>query len=108
MLSGMLERNDHGQAALEFYDKRRRWLDYVCELDVSDRAFRVGYWLAKKMNGKDQCCWYEHRSIARILSMSVDKVARAISELEDRNVLIVVRAHRKPNTYFIRLPYDLS
>lgn len=104
----MLNRNDNGEAALEFYEKRRRWLDYMCELDVSDRAFRVGYWLAKKMNGKDQCCWYEHRSIAKRLGMSVDKVARAILELEDRNVLIVVRTHRKPNSYSIRLPYDIS
>lgn len=104
----MLKRNDNGEAALEFYEKRRRWLDYVCELDVSDRAFRVGYWLAKKMNGKDQCCWYEHRSIAKRLHMSVDKVARAILELEDRNILIVMRTHRKPNSYSIRLPYDIS
>ncbi|WP_165358242.1 helix-turn-helix domain-containing protein [Mesorhizobium sp. Pch-S] len=103
----MLIRNDNGEAAAAFYDKRRRWLDYVCELDeLSDRAFRVGYWLAKRMNGRDQCCWYQHDQIAKILGMSVDKVARAIQELEGRGVLIVVRTHRKPNSYSIRLPFE--
>lgn len=103
----MLNRNDNGEAAAAFYDKRRRWLDYVCELDgLSDRAFRVGYWLAKRMNGRDQCCWYQHDQIAKILGMSVDKVARAILELEGRGVLIVVRTHRKPNSYSIRLPFE--
>jgi hypothetical protein len=105
----MLPRNDNGEAAAAFYDKRRRWLDIVCEMDgLSDRAFRVGYWLAKRMNGQDQCCWYQHDQIGRVLGISVDKVARGIAELEDRNVLIVVREHRKPNCYYIRLPFDLA
>lgn len=104
----MLKRNDNGEAAAAFYDKRRRWLDYVCVLDgLSDRAFRVGYWLAKRMNGDDQCCWYQHDQIGKILGMSVDKVARAILELEARGVIIVVRTHRKPNSYSIRLPFEV-
>lgn len=103
----MLKRNDDGQAASAFYDKRRRWLDYLCELDgVSDRAFRIGFWLAKRMNGEDQCCWHQHATIAKALDVSVDTVARAIADLETRGVLIVVREHRKPNTYYIRLPFD--
>jgi hypothetical protein len=103
----MLQRNDNGEAAAAFYDKRRRWLDYICELDgLSDRAFRVGFWLAKRMNGNDQRCWYQHDQIAKILNISVDKVARAVLELETRGVLIIVRKHRQPNNYYLRLPFD--
>ena len=102
-------RNENGDAAAAFYDKRRRWLDYVCEYSgASDRAFRVGYWLAKKMNGQNQSCWYRHAQIAAALDMSDDKVARAVLELEEKNLLIVVRTHRQANTYHIRLPYDLG
>lgn len=102
-------RNDHGEAAAAFYDKRRKWLDFICEMDaLTDRAFRVGYWLAKRMNGRDQCCWYGIKEIGKRLAMSEDKVLRAIAELEEEGVLIVVREHRKPNSYSIRLPYDLG
>jgi len=97
---------DDPLSAADFYDMRRRWLDYICEVDrLSDRAFRVGYWLAKRMNGEDQKCWYTHKQIAKILSMSQDTVARAIAELEHEGVLVVVRNHRKPNIYSIRLPF---
>lgn len=105
----MLQRNDNGEAAAAFYDKRRRWLDFVCEMDgLSDRAFRVGFFLAKRMDGQKQHCYYRHDQIGKRLGMSVDKVARAILELEDRCVLIVVRTHRQPNSYSIRLPFDLG
>ncbi len=105
----MLKKNDSGEAAAAFYDKRRKWMDYVCEMpDLSDRAFRVGYWLAKRMNGDDQCCWYGIKEIAKRLSMSEDKVLRAIAELEGERVLIVHREHRKPNVYYIKLPFDFG
>jgi hypothetical protein len=105
----MLNRNDNGEAAAAFYDKRRKWLDFTCELSgLSDRAFRVGHWLAKKMNGRDQCCWYTHAQIAKGLGISQDKVIRAIAELEGEGVLIVVKEHRKPNHYYIRLPFELG
>lgn len=106
---GMLKRNDNGDSAAAFYDKRRKWLDYICEVDaLSDRAFRVGYWLAKKMNGSNQCCWYTHKQIAKALAISEDKVIRAVAELVDENVMIIVKEHRKPNVYYIRLPFDLG
>lgn len=102
-------KNENGEASAAFYDKRRRWIDYICERDdLSDRAFRIGHWLAKKMNGDDQRCWYAHKQIARAMRVSDDKVARAILELEDAGVLIVNRNHRKSNSYSIRLPFDLS
>lgn len=103
----MLKRNDSGEAAAAFYDKRRKWLDYVCELDtLSDRAFRVGYWLAKRMNGDDQCCWFTQKQIAKRLRWSADKVIRAVAELEHEGVMVVIKDHRKPNIYYIRLPFD--
>ncbi len=103
----MLKINDDGQSAAAFYDKRRKWLDFICEMDaLSDRAFRVGYWLAKRMNGDDQSCWYGIKEIAKRLSMSEDKVLRAVAELEGEGVLIVVREHRKSNVYYIRLPFE--
>jgi len=107
MYVGMNLKNDDGQAAAAFYDKRRKWLDFICEMDgLSDRAFRVGYWLAKRMNGSDQCCWYGMKEISKRLTMSEDKVLRAVAELEERGVMIVVREHRKSNSYFIRLPFE--
>ncbi|NTE87239.1 helix-turn-helix domain-containing protein [Agrobacterium rubi] len=107
MYVGMNLKNDDGQAAAAFYDKRRKWLDFICVMDgLSDRAFRVGYWLAKRMNGQDQSCWYGVKEIAKRLSMSEDKVLRAVAELEEEGVLIVVREHRKSNVYYIRLPYE--
>lgn len=102
-------RNDNGEGAAAFYDKRRRWLDLICEMgEVDDRAFRVGYWLAKRMNGKDQCCWYTQAQIGKQLGISADKVIRAITTLENAGVMIVVREHRKPNFYHIRMPFDFS
>lgn len=100
-------RNDNGEAAAAFYEKRRKWLDYACALgSLSDRAFRVGYWLAKKMNGNNQCCWYTIKQISTHLGISHDTVIRATAELEDEGILVVVRSHRKPNVYYIRLPFE--
>ncbi len=104
----MLKRNDNGEAAAAFYAKRREWTDMLCELDkLSDRAFRVGFWLSRRMDSKEYC-YYRHDQIGKALGMSVDKVARAIQELEDKSVLIVVRSHRKPNEYSIRFPYGFD
>lgn len=102
-------RNDNGDAAAAFYDKRRKWIDFTCEMtSLPDRAFRVGHWLAKKMNGQDQCCWYTIDEIARRLGVKKRTVIRAIAELEDAGVMVIVREHRKPNVYYIRLPFDLG
>lgn len=105
----MLQRNDNGEAAAAFYDKRRKWLDFICDLSgVDDRAFRVGYWLAKRMNGNDQCCWFAIKTIAKAMGISQAKVMRAVATLENQGVMVVVREHRKPNVYYIQLPFDLG
>ena len=106
MLVVMLRRNDDGQAAIEFYDKRRLWADYVStHLGVSDRAFRVGWWLSRKMNGDDQCCWYSVPRIAKEMHRSERYVQRAIAELIAANVLLVIPEKRGPNTYYLHAPF---
>lgn len=108
-ISAMDMRNDNGESAAAFYDKRRKWLDFICEApSLSDRAFRIGYWLAKRMNGDDQCCWYTIGQVVRQMRVSKATVIRALAELEDEGVLVVVRTHRKPNVYYIRLPFDFG
>lgn len=102
----MLKHNDNGEAAAEFYDKRRRWAEYVCARDdVSDRAFRVGYWLSRRMNGEDQCCWYSKARVAKEMGRSVRYVQYGISELRAKKLLLVIEEEGKPSTYKIRAPF---
>lgn len=104
--SGMLKRNDDGQAAAEFYDRRRMWAEYLSTHDgVSDRGFRVGFWLSRRMNGEDQCCWYTVPRIAKEMGWSERAVRYAISDLISANVLIVVPEKGKANRYYIHLPF---
>lgn len=102
----MLKRNDNGEAALEFYEKRQRWADYVStHAEVSDRGFRVGWWLSRKMNGEDQCCWYSVPTIAKRMGRSQRYIQYAIRELQDANVLLVIASKGKPNSYFLHAPF---
>lgn len=99
------EANDN-EAALEFYEKRRRWADYVLtHKKVSDRAFRLGFWLSRRMNGDDRCCWYSVPRIALELGRSVSYVNRGLAELRAANVIVVVEEKGKPNTYYIHAPF---
>jgi hypothetical protein len=103
--SGMLS-NDNGEAALEFYDKRRKWAEFaVTHEGLSDRGFRVGYWLSKRMNGDDQCCWYTIPRMAREIGKSERYVQYAIADLIEAKLLLVVRERGKPNTYYLRAPF---
>jgi len=106
----MLKRNDdyesEDQQAAAFYDARRKWIDLVLEHpSVSHATARVGVWLAKKMNGKDQCCWWSVGRIAKILHMSTKTVTQATTELDALGLMLVVRKKGKGNTYFIRAPF---
>lgn len=103
----MLNQNDNGEAAAAFYDKRRKWMDFICEMDrVSHATFRVGYWLARKMNGEDQCCWWSVGQIAKQVGVSTKTVTEATAELEALGLMLVVRKKGRGNTYFIRLPFE--
>jgi hypothetical protein len=105
---GMTRKKELSPDAIAFYDLRRVWIDYVCECSaISDSAFRIGHWIAKRMNHDDKCCWYSIAQIAKALDVSPRKVMRAVAELENERVLLVVRKHRKSNSYHIRLPFDL-
>lgn len=105
----MLKRNDNGEAAAEFFDKRRQWRSYLStRADLSDRGFRVGYWLSDRMNGNDQCCWYTVGRVAHEMGKSKSYVNRAIAELRAKNVVLVIEEKGKPNTYFLHAPFFLT
>ncbi|MCD1645288.1 helix-turn-helix domain-containing protein [Aurantimonas coralicida] len=102
----MLKRNDDGQSALEFYEKRRLWAEYCStHPDVSDRAFRVGYWLSRRMNGDDQCCWYSVPRIAKEMGRSVRFVRYALVDLRKAGVMLIIEERGKANTYRLRAPF---
>lgn len=102
----MLKRNDNGEAAAEFYDRRRRWAEYISTLDgLTDRGFRVGFWLSRRMNGDDQCCWYSKARIAAEMGRSPRYVQRAINELRAANVMLVIEQKGRPNLYKIHAPF---
>lgn len=99
-------KNDNGEAAAEFYDKRRLWAEYVSTHTlVTDRAFRVGYWLSRRMNGNDRCCWYSIKRIAKEMGRSPRTVSRALLELRNAGVMLVVEEPGKPSSYFLRAPF---
>ena len=92
--------------ALEFYENRTKWAEYLSTMDdLSDRAFRVGYWLSRRMNGDDKCCWYSVQGIAKRMGKSQRTIRYAIAELRERNVLIVIEEAGKQNCYFIHAPF---
>lgn len=102
----MAKRNDNGEAAAEFYEKRRRWEEYLCtHAGVSDRAFRIGWWLGRRMNGDDQCCWYSAKRVAREMGKSERYVRYGLAELRDANVLLIVEQPGKVNIYYLRAPF---
>lgn len=99
-------RNDTGQAAAEFYEKRRLWAEYASTLDgLSDRGFRVGYWLSRRMNGEDQSCWYSVKRIAAEMGKSERYVRYALADIRAANVMLIVEEPGKPNLYKIRAPF---
>lgn len=101
----MVKTNDNGEAALEFYEKRQRWAEFLSTSRVSDRAFRVGWWLSRRMNGNDQCCWYSVGRVAKELNRSKSYVNRALAELRAENLMLVIEEKGKPNTYFLHAPF---
>jgi DNA-binding MarR family transcriptional regulator len=103
----MTEKNDNGEAALAFYDKRRRWLDYLStNHSITHVEFRVAYFISKRMNGDDQSSWWHVKTIAKQVGCSTHSVSAATMKLEDLGLLIAVRPARGGNEYFIRMPYE--
>lgn len=99
-------RNDTGQAAIEFYERRRQWAEYAARhAKLTDRGFRVGYWLSRRMNGTDQCCWYSVARIAKEMGKSPRYVSRALADLRAANVMLVVEEKGKPNSYYLHAPF---
>ncbi|WP_376742481.1 helix-turn-helix domain-containing protein [Ensifer canadensis] len=90
-----------------FYRKRKEWLDYLCERDdITHGAFRVGYFIARKINADDQRMWWSVKKIAVTIGVSTATVSSATAMLQDAGLLVCVRPARGINSYSIRMPYD--
>lgn len=106
---GMLKRNDQGQAAAAFYVKRAKWLDYLStHSEIGHTEFRVAYFMARHMNGEDQCMWWQVKAIAKEVGCSPTVVSAATIKFEDLGLMIVTRPKRGVNRYYIRMPYEQS
>lgn len=102
----MLRRNDHGEAAAEFYEKRRLWAEYAStHATLTDRGFRLGYWLSRRMNGIDQCCWYSVPQMAKAIGWSERSVQRGLNDLLAANLIIVVLRKGRPSEYHLHAPF---
>jgi DNA-binding MarR family transcriptional regulator len=98
----MAIKNDNGEAAAAFYDKRRKWLDYVnTNPRIGHASFRVAFFIAQRMSGENQASWYSVRQIADRLSMSTHTVSAAIVQLEAEGLLIPVRTLGRRSSYLI-------
>lgn len=102
----MLQRNDNGEAANEFLQMRRLWREWIStHPGVTDRGFRVGFWLSARMNKEDRCCWYSVPRIAKEMDRSPRYVRYALAELRAANTLLIITEKGKPNTYFMHAPF---
>lgn len=92
-----------------FYRMRTDWLDLISTMSaVSHAEFRVGFFIAMRMNGKDQCSWWEVKEIAKQIGCSTKTVSDATVRLENLGLLVVMRPKRGGNRYFLRMPYGLE
>jgi hypothetical protein len=90
----------------DFYEQRGKWVEFIStHPDVNDAAFRVGYWLSRRMNATDRCCWYSVKRIAKEMQRKPRAVQYAIAALVDARVLLVVPEPGKTNRYFLRAPF---
>lgn len=93
--------------AQAFYKKRKEWIDYVCcREDVTHGAFRVAYFLARKINADEQRMWWGVKKIAETMGVSTHTVSAATNQLEDLGLLVCSRPARGGNSYSIRMPFD--
>lgn len=101
-----MAKNDNGEAALEFYDRRRKWAEYAStHSGLTDRGFRVGFWLSRRMNGEDQCCWYSVKRIAAEMGWSARSVQRGLADLRAANLIVVVEKKGKVSEYYLHAPF---
>lgn len=99
-------RNDTGQAAREFFQKRTEWIDYLMtNRKIGHVEFRIACFIAKRMNGDDQACWWSVKAIAKELGVSTKSVSATTAKLESLDLLICHRPKRGGNCYYLRMPY---
>lgn len=101
------------KAKARFLAMRDEWIDYVNQNDrLSHATTRVATFLALRINAKTQTCHWPVKKIAKMIpsapgrQMSTSTIAKALSELQDENLLLVTRASRRQNqVYAIHLPH---
>lgn len=92
-------------APARFYKMRMDWLDFLSTMSaVSHAEFRVAFFIAMRMNGRDQSSWWEVKQIAKQIGCSTNTVSDATTKLEQLGLMVVVRSKRAGNRYSIRMP----
>lgn len=105
----MDEQKSNKPSAAAFYKTRGDWLDLLStSSNISHAEFRVAYFIARRMNGEDQCSWWEVKEIAKEVGCSTNTVSDATVKLENLGLLLVIRPKRGVNRYFLRMPYHLQ
>lgn len=93
-----------------FYIERAMWLDYVhARRDFSHAEFRVAYFIASKINPKDDCMWYAVKTIARETPASLATVEKTISKLDEFRLIYIGKrkiGRQTVDTYSFRMPLD--
>lgn len=102
-----VKKNDKGQAARAFYDKRTQWINFIVECsDLKHSTVRIGVFIALRANADLQYSFWTVRKIALQIGCSTKTVSEATSELVDHNLLIVFPHKGRVNGYQIKLPFE--
>jgi len=100
---GMNEKNDDEN----FYSDRSKWTDYVASRrDITHGQFRVGYFIASKVNAVDRCMWWNVDEIARALGVSNITVSNATKTLSYLGLMVVSKGSKGSHSYSLRMPFD--
>jgi CRP-like cAMP-binding protein len=94
--------------ASAFLRARAMWMDKLNASDVSDSAYRVGCWIAFRMDTRPERngfanSFYSQQQIADELGVSRRKVIRAVKELKNKGYISVESGKTgTANTYRLR------
>ena len=105
----MDENQTNKPSAAAFYKMRAEWLNMLNTLStVSHAEFRVAFFIAMRMNGKEQSSWWEVKEIAKQVGCSTNTVSDATMKLEKLGLMMVHRPKRGGNRYSIRMPFQFD
>ena len=102
-----IDGDEQGQQSTAFYRARMMWIKDLVTADISDKAQRVGCFLALHMNGTDQSCWWPQERIAQELGTTRVTISRAVNELKRKGFISVESGKTATaNTYRLRNNFD--